>query len=95
MVRFAIAALFVVLLLPSQAAAQALADQMTCEQAINYYEKNGVIYVIANGRFAVPLRPGTPIRQAATLQCADQGRSPRAYTISTRDTWRCAIAVTC
>ncbi len=77
------------------AAAQALADQMTCDQAVAYYEKHGVIYVLANGKFAVPLRVGVPVSQAKTLQCQDRGTTPRPYTVATKDAWRCTIAVSC
>jgi hypothetical protein len=76
-------------------AAAQIADEMTCDQAIAYYEKHGVIQVIANGRFAVPVRVGVPVAKAATLQCEDQGSYPRPYAISTKDAWRCVIAVTC
>lgn len=77
------------------ASAQPLADQMTCEQAVAYYEKHGVIYVLANGTFAVPLKIGVPVSEAATLQCEGRGASPRPYTVGTSDAWRCTIAVTC
>ncbi|MDN2578701.1 hypothetical protein [Aquibium sp. ELW1220] len=71
-----------------------LADEMTCKQAIAYYEKHGVIQVLANGKFAVPVRVGVPVSKASTLQCDGEGQ-PRPYTISTSDAWRCTIAVTC
>ncbi len=94
MSRHALMAAGLVLSAAMPASAQ-IADEMTCEQAIAYYEKHGVIQVLANGRFAVPVRVGVPVAKAATLQCDDQGRQPRAYTISTKDAWRCTIAVTC
>ncbi|RST87624.1 hypothetical protein EJC49_04555 [Aquibium carbonis] len=72
-----------------------LADEMTCKQAVTYYEKHGVIQVIANGKFAVPVKVGVPVSQASTLQCEGEGQQPRAYTVSTRDAWRCTIAMTC
>ncbi|WP_187969633.1 hypothetical protein [Aquibium microcysteis] len=72
-----------------------LADEMTCKQAIAYYEKHGVIQVLANGKFAVPVRVGVPVSKASTLQCEGEGQQPRAYTVSTKDAWRCAISVTC
>ena len=72
-----------------------LADEMTCKQAVAYYEKHGVIQVLANGKFAVPVRVGVPVSQASTLECQDQGRQPMPYTVSTSDAWRCTIAVTC
>lgn len=72
-----------------------LADEMTCKQAVAYYEKHGVIQVLANGKFAVPVRVGVPVSQAATLQCDGEGQQPRPYTVTTNDAWRCAIAVTC
>ena len=72
-----------------------LADQMTCKQAVAYYEKHGVIQVLANGKFAVPVSVGVPVSQASTLQCNGEGQQPRAYTVTTSDAWRCTIAVTC
>ncbi len=89
--------LFAGLLLTSMAcpAFAQLADDMTCKQAVAYYEKHGVIQVLANGKFAVPVRVGVPVSKASTLQCEDQGRQPRPYTVGTSDAWRCTIAVTC
>ena len=75
--------------------AQAFAHDMTCAQAIEHYETTGIIFVMANDRFAVPIRNGIPINQAATLHCPDQGQSPRPQTVSTRDVSRCVIAVYC
>lgn len=72
-----------------------LADEMTCKQAVAYYEKHGVIQVLANGKFAVPVKVGVPVSKAATLQCEGEGQQPRAYTVSTKDAWRCTIAMTC
>jgi hypothetical protein len=72
-----------------------LADEMTCKQAVAYYEKHGVIQVLANGKFAVPVKVGVPVSQASTLQCDGEGQQPRAYTIGTKDAWRCTIALTC
>lgn len=72
-----------------------LADDMTCKQAVAYYEKHGVIQVIANGKFAVPVTVGVPVSQASTLQCQSEGQQPRPYNVGTRDAWRCTIAVTC
>ncbi len=72
-----------------------LADEMTCKQAVAYYEKHGVIQVLANGKFAVPVKVGVPVSQASTLQCDGEGQQPRAYTVTTKDAWRCTIALTC
>lgn len=79
----------------SPAWAQAFAHEMTCAQAIAHYEATGMIFVMANDRFAVPIRNGTPINRADTLHCADQGQSPRPQSVSTRDVSRCVIAVQC
>ena len=87
--------LLVLSLAPMPASAQALADQMSCEQAVAYYEAHGVIYVLANGKFAVPLKVGVPVSKASTVQCDDRGTAPRPYTVGTKDAWRCTIAVGC
>lgn len=80
---------------PAPAVAQAFANEMTCAQAIAHYEATGTIFVMANERFAVPLRGGTPIGRAATVQCSDQGQIPRPVSVLTRDVRRCVIAVRC
>ncbi len=83
------------LIAPLPAAAQLPAEQMTCRQAVDYYAQHHQIHVFANGRFLLPVRVGTPIDQAAHLTCDTDGRMPRPYYVRTRDSSRCAIAMTC
>lgn len=78
-----------------RAEALQLAEEMTCEQAIQQFEQTGVVYVFANGRFVIPFKRGTPVRKAANLQCPDQGAIPRAFTVTTRDARRCVISMGC
>ena len=77
------------------ASAFELAQDLTCEQAIAYYEKNHVIYVLTHNIVALPIVVGVPIHESETLQCTDRGQHPRPYTVETKDRWRCVIAVTC
>ena len=77
------------------ASAFELAQDLTCDQAIAYYEKNHVIYVLSHDVIALPIRVGVPVKDAEKLQCSDQGQHPHAYSVKTKDRWRCVIAVTC
>ena len=77
------------------AGALSIADEMTCEQAIAHYQAKGVIHVMANQRFAVPIKVGPSIRDAVGVSCPDENQFPRPYSVRTRDAWRCVIAVRC
>lgn len=77
------------------ASAFELTQDLTCDQAIAYYEKNHVIYVLTHDVIALPIRVGVPVKDAEKLQCPDQGQVPHGYSVKTKDRWRCIIAVTC
>jgi hypothetical protein len=76
------------------AAAQKLADQMTCEQLIRAFEVNGVIYKRVNGK-ALPVRAGIPIRQARGLTCGPNNYQRRTGSARTIDKPRCIYSVYC
>jgi hypothetical protein len=76
------------------AAAQKLADQMTCEQLIRAFEVNGVIYKRVNGK-ALPVRVGIPVRQAGGLNCGPNNYQRRTGSARTTDSARCTYAVYC
>jgi hypothetical protein len=80
---------------PGTASAFELAQDLTCEQAVAYYEKNHLIYVLTHNVIALPIRVGVPINEADKLQCSDRGQIPHGYSVETKDRWRCVIAVTC
>jgi hypothetical protein len=86
-------ALFLVLL-PSAAFAQAVADNMTCAQATSYYERNGRIYKIAHGKDVIPIYNGVPVSQKNRLVC-DWGYVRTAYFTKTLDNKRCVISYRC
>lgn len=77
------------------ASAFELAQDLTCQQAVDYYQKNHVLYVLTHNVVAVPIRVGVPINDADKLQCPDRGQVPHGYSVETKDRWRCTIAVTC
>ena len=52
---------------PTDAHAQAIADNMTCQQAINYYEKNGRISKYAHGKNVIPIYNGVPVSKKRQL----------------------------
>lgn len=71
------------------------ADRMTCEQAIQTYEKCGRIYVIAHGKDIVPIYGKTPVSKARSFRCTGRGQNKWVYTVKTLDNRRCGIAVYC
>jgi len=95
MARMLLAGAAMLVVLGTPASAFELAQDLTCEQAVAYYEKNHVIYVLTHNVIAVPIRVGVPVKDADKLQCPDQGQRPHAYTVETKDRWRCIIAMTC
>ncbi len=95
MIRSAFSILATSTLLAGPANAFELAQDLTCDQAIAYYDQNHVIYVLSHDIIALPIRVGVPIGDAAKLQCSDRGQVPHGYTVKTKDRWRCIIAQTC
>jgi hypothetical protein len=86
-------ALFVLCLAP-EAFAQAVADNMTCAQAVSTYERNGRIYKLAHGKDVIPIYNGVPVSQKNRLVC-DWGYIRTAYYTKTLDNKRCVISYRC
>lgn len=69
--------------------AQAIADNMTCQQATNYYEQNGRISKLA-GNSAIPIYGGVPASRRNELSC-----STVPIWLRTTDNRRCPVAFKC
>jgi len=82
--------LMLIQFLSVDAHAQAIADNMTCQQAINYYERNGRISKYTNGRKVVPIYDGVPVSQRSRLRCSSAGER-----FKTTDNKRCIVAYKC
>jgi hypothetical protein len=78
----------------TQAGAQAIADNMTCAQAVSYYERNGRIYKIANGKDVIPIYNGVPVSREPALHC-EWGYMKAPYRTKTLDNRRCVISYRC
>ena len=93
-IRNAILVLFAPLLsnqfVSTDANAQAVADNMTCQQAINYYEKNGRISKYAHGKNVIPIYNGVPVSKRRQLKC-----SSTSIKFKTTDNARCTVAYKC
>jgi hypothetical protein len=76
------------------ARAQTVAQQMTCEQAVAYFERNGVIYTIVHGK-VLPVTRGVPIRKERGLGCTGPNRNRFTYAVRTLDKRSCVISVYC
>jgi hypothetical protein len=74
--------------------AQAIADNMTCAAAVNYYERHGRIYKIAHGKDVIPIYNGVPVSQRDALHCGF-GYVRVAYRTRTTDNPRCTISYSC
>lgn len=80
--------------LPFTAHAEEMTKDMTCEQAIEAFEKNGIVYEEQNGQ-ALPIRQGTPIRKANLLKCVTTGDEVFETMVVTEDNPQCTIARYC
>lgn len=82
-------------IVPAEAARRLpIAGNMSCAQAVGYYQKHKRIYVIANGNDVVPIFGHKPAAEWQNLVCS-RGSSPRFYWVDTLDRKRCAIAAYC
>jgi hypothetical protein len=87
--RKTLTAFFLLLLLATGARAQAVANSMTCQQAVAYYEAHGRISVQTGGT-VVPIYNGIPVSKRSQLGCPTTGVSVR-----TTDSRRCTIGYIC
>ncbi len=89
--RLFLAPLLLILFVPTDINAQAVADQMTCRQAINYYEKNGRISKFTHGKNAIPIYNGVSVSKRRQLRCP----STTGIRFKTTDNPRCTVAYKC
>ncbi len=86
-------ATIIALCLPAAASAQAISDDMTCEEAVAYYEKNRRIETRDEGQ-VLPIDGGVPVSQRNDIAC-DPGELPSPILLKTRDKEECAVAYSC
>lgn len=82
-----------VVCIPFPSLAASISNDMTCEQAIAYYEEHESIDAEQDGS-VMQIRQGTPIRKATLLQC-DEGDSRFDTMVKTKDKEQCTIAAYC
>lgn len=70
------------------------ADEMTCAEAVTYYEKHNRIWVWASGDDIVPIYGMKPASKIQELRCPIKN-SPRPYPVRTQDTDLCVIGYSC
>jgi hypothetical protein len=71
-----------------------IADNMTCAEAVAYYERNGRINKIAHGKDVIPIYNGVPVSKRNQLRC-DHGYQKVGYSLKTKDNRRCTISYVC
>lgn len=79
--------------LPVSALAQSISNDMSCEQAVSYYEEHGRIDTKAEDQ-VLPIEEGVPASKRDDVTC-DRGGPPEAVFVKTTDKDRCAVAYTC
>jgi hypothetical protein len=84
------AILILVLFVSTDTQAQAIADNMTCQQAINYYEKNGRISKYTHGKSVIPIYNGVPVSKRRQQKCTTAG-----IRFKTTNNPRCIVAYRC
>lgn len=77
------------IMMPGVSYAQSVSNNMTCQQAISYYERNGRIQT-QSGNTTVPIYGYAPASRRNQLGC-----TPSAISVKTSDKRRCAIAYKC
>lgn len=87
------ATLFFTALVPQSAALQT-AEQMLCSEAVDYFEKNKLIYKLVVGK-PLPIAIGVPTSERLAHQCTGRGKSWRSYWVETQDNPRCVVSVHC
>jgi hypothetical protein len=92
--RFALITAIFLVSTVGQPNAQTASNSMACAAAIAYYERNGKIYTIGNGRDVVPIYDAVPASQRNSYSCQPGYRlTPR--TLATADNRRCTIGYKC
>ncbi len=91
--RIVISGIAVAFFLPVAASAQAISNDMTCEEAVAHYEEHGRIDTIDEGQ-VLPIDEGVPVSKRDDLPC-DQGELPGPVLLKTKDKNECAVAYTC
>ncbi|MEM6462476.1 MAG: hypothetical protein AAF724_11215 [Pseudomonadota bacterium] len=86
-------ATFIALCFPATAWAETVSNNMTCEEAVAHYERDGRIDTIAEGE-VVPIFGGVPAAQREELFC-DEGEPPDPTFVKTTDREECAVAYKC
>ena len=93
MTRLTLAIAFI-LLAAAPASAVTLAENMTCGQLVDAFERNGVIWKRVHGK-AMAMRAGVPVRKAQGLQCGPRNYTLTYGTAKTRDKRSCTYSVIC
>lgn len=74
----------------------AIADNMTCDQAVAYYQQHKRIYKrVWNGDDIVPIYGMTPKAEWRKLVCHGRGKTRQSYYLRTLDVNHCVIAYYC
>ncbi len=79
---------------PTDANAQALANNMTCSQAQATFERNGRITIRTRGGTILPIYGGVPASQRGRLICGPFSTKSPKFVVTT-DTRQCPISYKC
>ena len=78
---------------PATAWAEALSNDMTCDEAVAHYEEHGRIDTNVDGQ-VLPIYGGVPVSERAGMIC-DEDDAPSETFVKTKDKEQCPIAFSC
>lgn len=76
------------------AQAQTTSEQMTCQQAVATYERNGRIYIRTRSGTVLPIYRPVPVSQRSRVYCRPRENRTR-YNVRTSDKRHCTIGFYC
>lgn len=80
---------------PSVSVAQTTSDQMTCQQAVATYERDGRIYVRTPRGAVIPVYRPLPVSQRSRVVCNTLSQQRGRYNVRTSDKRHCTIGYHC
>ncbi len=80
--------------LSATAQAQTTSEQMTCQQAVATYERNGRIYIRTRSGTVLPIYRPAPVSQRSRVNCRPRENRTR-YNVRTSDKRHCTIGFYC
>jgi hypothetical protein len=91
--RIIFTGLTLILFSPVAVYAQAVSNDMTCDEAVKYYEEHGRIDTNVNNE-VLPISDGVPVSKQEELKCEEEDVSEPVF-LKSKDKAQCVVAYHC